>query len=70
LSRQYYDVASIGPNPAGVAGLRKLIPNSQLLYGSDEPFNSSVKRLGPLAKMGFSALQRDYAVRLLPRLQT
>jgi hypothetical protein len=35
LTRQHYELASIGFNPAGVAGLRKLMPNSQLLYGSD-----------------------------------
>jgi predicted TIM-barrel fold metal-dependent hydrolase len=41
LARQYYDLASIALTPAGMAGLRKLFPTSQLLYGSDEPFGST-----------------------------
>jgi 6-methylsalicylate decarboxylase len=75
LTRQYYDLASIGLNPAGMAGLRKLVPSSQLLYGSDEPFNSTVQMAASLQKIDFSAeertaMQRNNAVRLLPRLQT
>jgi predicted TIM-barrel fold metal-dependent hydrolase len=73
LERQYYEFASIGLSPAGVAGLRNLFPTSQLLYGSDEPFLSSVQLASSLQKLGFSAgelqaIQRDNAVRLLPRL--
>jgi 6-methylsalicylate decarboxylase len=75
LSRQYFDLASIGLNPAGVAGLRKLVPNSQLLYGSDEPFNSGAQLAESLTKIGFSAdelaaLRSGNAKRLFPRLQT
>jgi len=74
LQRQYYEVASIGFNPAGIGALRKLFPTSQLLYGSDEPFLSSAQLAGSLQKLDFSAgelqaIQRDNAVRLLPRLQ-
>lgn len=75
LRRQYYDVASIGFNPAGMAGLRKLLPPSQLLYGSDEPFSSTVQMNKALTSLDFSAdelaaLQRGNALRLFPRLQT
>jgi predicted TIM-barrel fold metal-dependent hydrolase len=75
LTRQYYDLASIGLNPAGVAGLRKLVPNSQILYGSDEPFNSTLQMTNGLQKLAFSsdeiaAVQRGNALRLFPRLQT
>ena len=75
LTRQHYELASIGFNPAGVAGLRKLMPNSQLLYGSDEPFLSTVQMTGALQKLDFSAgelaaVQRGNAVRLFARLQT
>jgi 6-methylsalicylate decarboxylase len=75
LTRQHYELASIGFNPAGVAGLRKLVPNSQLLYGSDEPFLSTVQMTGALQKLDFSAdelaaVQRGNAVRLFTRLQT
>ena len=62
-------------NAAGIAGLRKLVPSSQLLYGSDEPFNSTVQTAAALQKIDFSAeertaMQRGNAVRLIPRLQT
>ena len=75
LTRQYYELASIGFNPAGVAGLRKLLPNSQLLYGSDEPFLSTVQMASALQKLDFStdelaAVQRGNAARLFTRLQT
>jgi predicted TIM-barrel fold metal-dependent hydrolase len=75
LTRQHYELASIALNPAAIAGLRKLIPNSQLLYGSDEPFLSTVQITGALQKLDFSAdelaaVQRGNAVRLFARLQT
>jgi 6-methylsalicylate decarboxylase len=75
LTRQHYELASIGFNPAGIAGLRKLIPNSQLLYGSDEPFLSTLQMANALQKLEFSsdeiaAVQRGNALQLFPRLQT
>jgi 6-methylsalicylate decarboxylase len=75
LTRQYYELASIALTPAGFAGLRKLIPNSQLLYGSDEPFLSTIQISGAVQKLEFSAdelaaVQRGNAVRLFTRLQT
>ena len=75
LERQFYDVAAIGLNPPGMAGLRQLLPVSQLLYGSDEPNYSSAETVSSLQKLGFSAaeqqaVQRDNALRLLPRLRT
>jgi predicted TIM-barrel fold metal-dependent hydrolase len=75
LERQYYDVASIGLNPPAMAALRKLMPTSQLLFGSDEPFLSSAQTGGSLQKLGFSAdelqaIQRNNALRLFPRFQT
>ena len=75
LTRQYYDLASIGFNPAAIAGLRRLIPSSQLLYGSDEPFQSTLQMSSALQKLDFptdelAAVQRGNAVRLFTRLQT
>jgi 6-methylsalicylate decarboxylase len=75
LERQYYDVAAIGLNPAGMAGLRNLFPVSQLLYGSDEPNYSSAETDSSLQKFDFSpgdlkAIRSDNAARLLPRFQT
>jgi 6-methylsalicylate decarboxylase len=75
LTRQHYELASIGFNPAGIAGLRKLMPNSQLLYGSDEPFLSTLQMTKALQKLEFSsdeiaAVTRGNALALFPRLQT
>lgn len=74
LGRQHYDVASIALNPAGFEGLKKLIPSTRLLYGSDEPFNSTVQMARSLPTLNLSPeevqrLRRDNAVRLFPRLQ-
>jgi len=74
LQRQYYDLASVGFNPAAIAALRKLFPVSQLLYGSDEPFNSTVAINKSEQTLDFSpaelrAIRRDNASRLLPRLK-
>ena len=65
----------MGFNAAGMDALRKLSPCSQLLYGSDEPFNSTVQMSSSLQSLGFTAgelraIQHDNAVRLFPRLQT
>jgi 6-methylsalicylate decarboxylase len=75
LQRQFYDVASIGFNAVGFEALRKLFPATQLLYGSDEPFNSTERMAGSLKKMDLppsdiQALQHGNAARLFPRLQT
>jgi predicted TIM-barrel fold metal-dependent hydrolase len=75
LERQFYDVASIGLSPAGMAGVRKLLPTSQLLFGSDEPFLSSAQLANSLQKLGFSAdelqaVLRNNALRLFPRFQS
>ena len=75
LRRQYYDLASVGFNPAAMEGLRKLLPMSQFLYGSDEPFNSTLQMADSVSRLGLSAndlqaVQRDNALRLFPRFQT
>jgi 6-methylsalicylate decarboxylase len=74
LQRHYYDVASIALSPPGFAGLRNLVPSSQLLLGSDEPFLSSAQLIGSLRKLDLSAdelqaIQRTNALRLFPRFQ-
>jgi predicted TIM-barrel fold metal-dependent hydrolase len=75
LQRQHYDLASIGFNAPAMEGLRKLLPVSQMLYGSDEPFNSTVRLFQSVDKLGFSeneltAVKRENAVRLFPRFRT
>jgi 6-methylsalicylate decarboxylase len=72
LKRHYYDLASVGAAPAGMAAVLKLWPMTQLTYGSDAPFGSAVAiaegitRLG-LAEADLKMIQRGNAERLFPR---
>lgn len=72
LKRQYYDLASVGTAPVGMAAVLKLWPITQLTYGSDVPFGSTVAiaegitRLG-LAESDLKLIQRGNAQRLFPR---
>ena len=71
LKRQYYDVAN-ATNPSSLAALMKLVPNSQIVWGSDFPYRA----VGPTAT-GWdnyeaapdikSAVNRENALRLFPR---
>jgi predicted TIM-barrel fold metal-dependent hydrolase len=72
LKRQYYDVASVGSAPAGMAAVLKLWPMTQLTYGSDAPFGSTTGIADGIKKLGLSdadlgAIQRGNAARLFPR---
>ena len=74
LQAQRYDLAGIGLNPAAMAGLRKMLPASQLLYGSDEPLNSTTQMASSILGLGFAdaelkAVQRENALQLFPRLR-
>jgi predicted TIM-barrel fold metal-dependent hydrolase len=72
LKRQYYDLASVGSSPAGMAAVLKLWPITQLTYGSDVPFGSTVAIADGIAKLGLAEtdlrlIQRGNAARLFPR---
>jgi len=72
LRRQYYDLASVGSSPVGMTAVLQLYPISQLLFGSDEPFNSTVEMSAALSKLGLRAndlraIRRENALRLFPR---
>jgi predicted TIM-barrel fold metal-dependent hydrolase len=72
LKRQYYDIASIAENPAGMAAVFKLFPVSQLFYGSDAPFGSTTRIAEALDKFEIpaseiKAIRRDNALKLFPR---
>jgi predicted TIM-barrel fold metal-dependent hydrolase len=72
LKRQYYDLASVGSAPAGMAAVLKLWPITQLTYGSDAPFGSAAGIADGIRKLGLSdadlaAIQRGNAARLFPR---
>ena len=72
LKRFYYDTAW-AYNAAPLAALTKLVPPSQILYGSDYPYRTGPDTVKGLLGYGFSrrdmnAIGRDNAVRLMPRL--
>jgi 6-methylsalicylate decarboxylase len=73
LKRHYYDLASVGAAPPGMAAVLKLWPITQLTYGSDAPFGSAVEIAEGITKLGLSdadlkLIQRGNAARLFPRL--
>ncbi len=72
LRRFLYDTAQAS-NTAAMDGLRRLVPVSQIVYGTDFPYRTSIEHVENLATCGFSAaelraIERDNARALLPRL--
>jgi predicted TIM-barrel fold metal-dependent hydrolase len=73
LKRFYYDTAQAA-HPYALASLTKLIPVSQIVFGTDFPYRSAIDHVKGLTDFGFSAgdlqaIDRDNAVRLMPRLK-
>ena len=73
LQKFYYDSA-LAFNPYTLASFRKLVPSTQILFGSDFPFGSAAAvARGLMVDGGFTAIElraveRDNALRLMPRL--
>jgi 6-methylsalicylate decarboxylase len=73
LQQFHYDVAGAS-FPGAIAALMKMVSAERVLFGSDfPPAGPSLDTVKALAKLGFSeaelrAIDRDNAVRLLPRL--
>ena len=72
LARYYYDTAQ-SANPATMAALRKVVPVSQILFGTDFPWATSLEDMEGLSTVGFdqaelSAIYRENAMRLMPQL--
>ena len=73
LTKFHYDVAGAA-NPGALASLLKLVTTTQVLFGTDfPPGGPSLDVVTSLSQIGFSeadlrAIERDNAVRLLPRL--
>jgi predicted TIM-barrel fold metal-dependent hydrolase len=73
LKRFYYDTAQAA-HPYALASLTRLIPLSQIVFGTDYPYRTASDHVKGLTEYGFSAsdlqaIDRDNAVRLLPRLK-
>ncbi len=68
----YYDTAQAS-NPIAMGALRKLVPPSQIVFGTDYPFRTSAEHVKNLKECGvFSAaelraIHRDNAMKLLQR---
>ncbi|HEV8437670.1 MAG TPA: amidohydrolase family protein [Methylomirabilota bacterium] len=73
LRRFHYDTAQAA-HPMALASLLKLVPVSRVLFGTDFPFRTSEDHVKGLTEYGLSAadlraIDRDNALRLLPRLR-
>jgi predicted TIM-barrel fold metal-dependent hydrolase len=73
LQRFFYDTA-FSANPYALSCLLQLVSVSQVVYGSDYPFRTCTEHVAGLDAYGFDAaawraIDRDNALRLLPRLR-
>lgn len=73
LQKLYYEIAG-SANPPAMAALMKLVPTSQILFGSDYPWGRIDVTAGGLSGLALSAsdleaIGRDNAIALLPRLK-
>lgn len=71
LQRFYYDTAQ-SSNPISMATLTKVVPTSQIVFGTDFPFRRTLMHVENLAKCGFTpqelqGIYRGNAERLLPQ---
>jgi predicted TIM-barrel fold metal-dependent hydrolase len=73
LQRFYYDLAQAS-NPGATSSLMKLVKISQVLFGTDFPYNTAAAHIEGLSHCGFTpdemkAIYYDNAARLLPRVR-
>jgi predicted TIM-barrel fold metal-dependent hydrolase len=74
LKRLHYDIAGTAYRPA-IAALTSLVPSTQILFGSDNPFIPLANTAEGMMQVGFSEddlrlIGRDNALALLPRLKS
>jgi predicted TIM-barrel fold metal-dependent hydrolase len=74
LRKFYYDTAQAN-HPGALAALLDLAPVSQIMYGTDYPFRSAAEESDGLIARHFPskdllAIERDNALRILPRLKS
>jgi predicted TIM-barrel fold metal-dependent hydrolase len=73
LKRFYYDTAQTS-NKAAMSALSALIPVSQILFGTDFPYRTSIDHVKGLREAGvftdaeITEIERGNALKLLPRL--
>ena len=74
LKKLHFEVAN-SVNPSAMSALMNLVPQSQMLFGSDYPYVPVATTAGALDQFGLAApalqaINRDNAARLFPRLQS
>jgi len=73
LRRFYYDTAQVS-NAVTIGALAKLVPISQIVFGTDYPYRTAAEHVKGLAANfnadELKAIDRDNAVRILPRLRS
>jgi 6-methylsalicylate decarboxylase len=73
LKRFYYDTAQVS-NAVTIGALAKLVPISQIVYGTDFPYRTGIDHVKGLAAnfsgADLAAIDRENALRILPRLRT
>ena len=74
IRRLYYDIAGTAFRPA-VAALTSIVPTSQILFGSDNPFIPLAETVAGVKQVGFSEADiqricRNNVLELLPGLNT
>jgi predicted TIM-barrel fold metal-dependent hydrolase len=72
LARFYYDTAQTS-NPVTMGALRQVVPTTQILFGTDFPYRTSIEHVEGLRRSGFneedlSAIYRENALKLMPQL--
>jgi predicted TIM-barrel fold metal-dependent hydrolase len=68
IRRLYFDTANATSAPT-IAALAKLVPVSQITYGTDYPY-FGMGQMANLQQLGLRAIGHDNALRLLPRLKS
>lgn len=72
LRRFYYDTAQVS-NTVTIGALAKLVPVSQIVFGTDYPYRTGVEHAQGLAERfgvdDLKAIDRENALRILPRLR-
>ncbi len=73
LRRFYYDTAQVS-NAVTIGALAKLVPVSQIVFGTDYPYRTGAEHVKGLAANfnagELKAIDRENALRILPRLRT
>ena len=75
IRKMYYDVAQ-SSNPVAMRALRSVVPVSQIVFGTDYPYRSTSEHVRGLvtgkvfSAQELQAIDRDNAIRLLPRYRS